>query len=96
MHDFARPVTLFTALNHLDGKVIGRNAERRDHDGWLSFVKLFDRQTAGLELHVIADNARHSQTHRDQAVADQASALSCTSVLTASSWLTSCSASSPT
>ncbi len=58
-HDFVRhgTVTLFAALNYLDGKVISRVAERHDHAEWLSFLKLIDRQTPkGLELHLIADN----------------------------------------
>jgi transposase len=58
-HDFVRhgTVTLFAALNYLDGKIISRVAERHDHGEWLSFLKHIDRQTPkGLELHLIADN----------------------------------------
>jgi transposase len=58
-HDFVRhgTVTLFAALNYLDGKIISRVAERHDHAEWLRFLKQVDRQTpAGLDLHLIADN----------------------------------------
>ena len=58
-HDFVRhgTVTLFAALNYLDGKIISRVAERHDHAEWLTFLKQIDRQTPrGLDLHLIADN----------------------------------------
>jgi transposase len=58
-HDFVRhgTVTLFAALNYLDGKIISRIAERHDHAEWLKFLKHIDRGTPrGLELHLIADN----------------------------------------
>lgn len=58
-HDFVRhgTVTLFAALNYLDGKIISRIAERHDHAEWLKFLKHVDRDTpGGLELHLIADN----------------------------------------
>jgi len=58
-HDFVRhgTVTLFAALNYLDGKIIGRVAERHDHAEWLRFLKQIDRETpSGLHLHLIADN----------------------------------------
>jgi transposase len=58
-HDFVRhgTVTLFAALNYLDGKIISRVAEKHDHAEWLRFLKQVDRQTpAGLDLHLIADN----------------------------------------
>src|SRR5213079_1985422 len=40
-HDFIRhgTVTLFAALNYLDGKIISRVAEKHDHAQWLSFLK---------------------------------------------------------
>jgi transposase len=58
-HDYLRhgTVTLFAALNYLDGKIISRVAERHDHAEWLGFLKQIERQTPkGLELHLIADN----------------------------------------
>jgi transposase len=58
-HDYVRhgTVTLFAALNYLDGKIISRIAEHHDRTEWLSFLKQIDRQTPrGLDLHLIADN----------------------------------------
>src|SRR5437870_577041 len=69
-HDFVRhgTVTLFAALNYLDGKIISRVAERHDHAEWLRFLKQVDRQTpAGLDLHLIADNYG---THKHPLVRD--------------------------
>jgi transposase len=67
-HDFIRhgTVTLFAALNYLDGKIISRIAQRHDHVEWLKFLEHIDRDTpAGLELHLIAD---HYGTHKHPAV----------------------------
>jgi transposase len=58
-HDYVRhgTVTLFAALNYLDGKIISRVAEHHTHTEWLNFLKQIDRQTPeGLDLHLIADN----------------------------------------
>lgn len=69
-HDFVRhgTVTLFAALNYLDGKIISRIAERHDHAEWLNFLKLINRQTPkGLDLHLIADNYG---THKHPEVKD--------------------------
>jgi transposase len=58
-HDYIRhgTVTLFAALNYLDGKIIGHVAAKHDHAEWLRFVKQIDRQTPkSLDLHLIADN----------------------------------------
>ena len=58
-HDYIRhgTLTLFAALNYLDGKLISRIAKRHRHQEWLAFLKTIDRQVpAGLTLHLIADN----------------------------------------
>jgi transposase len=58
-HDDIRhsTLTLFAALNYLDGKLISRIAERHRHQEWLAFLKTIDRETpAGLTIHLIADN----------------------------------------
>jgi transposase len=58
-HDYVRhgTVTLFAALNYLDGKIISRVAPRHDHAEWLRFLEQIDRETPrGLDLHLIADN----------------------------------------
>jgi transposase len=50
-------LTLFAALNYLDGKLISGIAKRHRHREWLAFLKTIDRQSpAGLTLHLIADN----------------------------------------
>jgi transposase len=58
-HDDVRhgTLTLFAALNYLDGRLITRIAKRHRHQEWLAFLKTIDRQThADLDIHLIADN----------------------------------------
>jgi len=58
-HDYVRhgTLTLFAALNYLDGKLITRLAARHRHQEWLAFLKLIDRQSPpDLDIHIIADN----------------------------------------
>src|SRR6266581_5955303 len=58
-HDYVRhgTLTLFAALNYLEGKLITRLAARHRHQEWLAFLKLIDQQTpADLAIHIIADN----------------------------------------
>lgn len=58
-HDYYRhgTVTLFAALNYLDGKIISRTEPRHTHVEWLRFLKQMDRETpAELQLHLIVDN----------------------------------------
>ena len=58
-HDYIRhgTLTLFAALNYLDGKLISRIAKRHRHQEWLAFLKTINRETpAGLAIHLIADN----------------------------------------
>jgi transposase len=58
-HDYIRhgTVTLFAALNYLDGKIISRTEEQHTHEDWLRFLKQIDRETpADLQLHLVADN----------------------------------------
>jgi transposase len=58
-HDYIRhgTVTLFAALNYLDGKLISRIAKRHRHQEWLAFLKTINREVpAGLAIHLIADN----------------------------------------
>jgi transposase len=78
-HDYVRhgTLTLFAALNYLEGKLITRLAARHRHQEWLAFLKLIDQQSsAELDIHIIADNyashqhpqvkkwlARHSRFH---------------------------------
>ncbi|MDF0677373.1 MAG: IS630 family transposase [Nitrospira sp.] len=66
-HDYIRhgTVTLFAALNYLEGKVVSMLAHKHRHQEWLKFLRQIDRETpAGVALHLIADNyATH--THGD-------------------------------
>ena len=58
-HDYKRhgTTTLFTALNTLDGKVIGTCMPRHRHQEWIKFLRLIERETPkGKEIHLIADN----------------------------------------
>ena len=67
-HDYFRhgTVTLFAALNYLDGKVIAHTAEKHTHRQWLSFLRTIDRETPpDLALHLILDNYG---THKHPAV----------------------------
>src|SRR5438874_10202570 len=58
-HDYVRhgTLTLFAALNYLEGKLITRIAQRHRHQEWLAFLKIIDGETPpGLDIHLIADN----------------------------------------
>ena len=58
-HDYIRhgTLTLFAALNYLEGKLITRIAQRHRHQEWLAFLKIIDGETPpGLDIHLIADN----------------------------------------
>lgn len=69
-HDYRRhgTVTLFAALNYLDGKLIQRTEQRHTHVEWLRFLKQIDRETpAELEIHVVLDNYathKHAEVQR--------------------------------
>lgn len=67
-HDYKRhgTITLFAALNYLDGKLITRTEERHTHVEWLRFLKQIHRETPkDLDLHLIVDNYG---THKEQSV----------------------------
>ena len=67
-HDYHRhgTITLFAAMNYLDGKLIQRLEARHTHVEWLRFLKQIDRETPeGLAIHVIADNYA---THKHEKV----------------------------
>ena len=50
-------MTLFAALNSLEGKVLTPTAPKHTHRQWLDFLKQIDRETPpGLALHLIVDN----------------------------------------
>jgi len=67
-HDYYRhgTITLFAALNYLEGKILGQTAARHRHQEWLRFLKKLDAETpAELTLHLILDNY---STHKHQKV----------------------------
>lgn len=67
-HDYTRhgTVTLFAALNYLDGRILSTTAPKHTHVEWLAFLKKLHRQTpADLTLHLIVDNY---STHKHAAV----------------------------
>lgn len=58
-HDYKRngTTTLFTALNTLDGTVIGACMPQHRHQEWIKFLRLIDREAPpGKDIHLIADN----------------------------------------
>jgi transposase len=58
-HDSKRhgTITLFAALNYLEGKLITRTEAHHTHVEWLRFLKQIDREAPkSLQVHVIADN----------------------------------------
>jgi transposase len=58
-HDYIRhgTVTLFAALNYLDGKVLSTTAPKHTHVEWLAFLQKIHRKTPPeLALHLIVDN----------------------------------------
>ena len=58
-HDYTRPgaVTLFAALNYLEGKILHQSAPRHRHQEWLQFLRHLDAETPpDLDLHLILDN----------------------------------------
>jgi transposase len=67
-HDYTRhgTITLFAALNYLDGKILSRTETRHTHVEWLRFLKQIDRETPrDLQLHLIVDNYA---THKHEKV----------------------------
>ena len=58
-HDYYRhgSITMFAALNYLNGKILAERASRHRHQEWLVFLKGIDTEVpADLEVHLILDN----------------------------------------
>lgn len=58
-HDYYRngTVTLFAALNYLNGKVLAQSAARHRHQEWLKFLQQIEAEAPeGVEIHLILDN----------------------------------------
>ena len=69
-HDYKRhgTITLFAALNYLEGKLITPTECKHTHVEWLRFLKQIHRETPkDLAIHVIADNYA---THKHAKVKD--------------------------
>ena len=69
-HDYRRhgTITLFAALNYLDGKLISRTEVQHTHIEWLRFLKQIDRETPpSVDLHLIVDNYCTHKDHRVRA-----------------------------
>ncbi len=67
-HDYIRhgTLTLFAALNYLEGKLTTALARKHRHQEWLAFLRRIDRETPqDFDLHLILDNYA---THKHQAV----------------------------
>ncbi len=58
-HDYYRhgTVTLFAALNYLNGKILAERAPRHRHQEWLKFLQVIEQAApAGVDVHLILDN----------------------------------------
>src|SRR6266576_5372182 len=58
-HDYYRhgTLTLFAALNYLEGKVLAHSTQRHRHQEWIQFLKTIDQEVpAHLQIHLILDN----------------------------------------
>jgi transposase len=66
-HDYYRhgTLTLFAALNYLEGKLVARTEVQHTHVEWLRFLKQIDREIPkDLTLHLIMDNyCTHKETN---------------------------------
>ena len=67
-HDYKRhgTITLFAALNYLEGNIINRTENQHTHVEWLRFLKQINRETPNdVDIHIIADNY---STHKHEKV----------------------------
>jgi transposase len=89
-HDYKRhgTTTLFTALNTLDGKVIGTCMPRHRHQEWIKFLRLIDRETPkSQEIHLIADNYATHKHPKVQAWLERHARFTIHFTPTSASWL---------
>ena len=89
-HDYTRhgTVTLFAALDALEGKLIARTETRHTHVEWLRFLKQIDREAPkGLDLHLIADNYATHKHPKVRAWLDRHRRIKMHFTPTSSSWL---------
>lgn len=89
-HDYTRhgTVTLFAALNYLEGKILHQSATRHRHQEWLGFLRHLDEQTPpDLDLHLILDNYATHKHAKVRAWLDRHPRFHLHFTPTASSWL---------
>ncbi len=89
-HDYIRhgTITLFAALNYLEGKVLSRTELRHTHIEWLRFLKQIDRETPrDCDVHLIVDNYCTHKHERVRHWLHQHPRFHCHFTPTGSSWL---------
>ena len=89
-HDYKRhgTITLFAALNYLDGKLISRTEQRHTHVEWLRFLKQIERETPkSLAIHLIVDNYSTDKHERVRRWVDRHPRIHYHFTPTGSSWL---------
>jgi transposase len=89
-HDYTRhgTVTLFAALNALEGKLISRTEARHTHVEWLRFLKQIDRETPeDLDIHLIQDNYATHKHPKVKAWLKRHPRFKCHFTPTSSSWM---------
>jgi transposase len=89
-HDYKRhgTVTLFAALDYLEGKLISRTEQRHTHVEWLRFLKQIEREVpAGLAIHLIIDNYATHKHAKVRAWLDKRPRFKVHFTPTGSSWL---------
>lgn len=89
-HDYVRhgTTTLFSALELLEGRVIGMCAQRHRHQEWLKFLRKIDAETPPeLDLHLIVDNYATHKHPKVQAWLTRHPRFQMHFIPTSSSWL---------
>jgi transposase len=89
-HDYKRngTTTLFTALNTLDGTVIGTCMPQHRHQEWIKFLRLIDHKTPkDKDIHLIADNYATHKHPEVQAWLERHSRFTVHFTPTSASWL---------
>lgn len=89
-HDYKRhgTTTLFTALNTLDGTVIGTCMPRHRHQEWIKFLRLIDRETPkNKAIHLIVDNYATHKHPKVQAWLERHPRFTVHFTPTSASWL---------
>src|ERR1700728_4423550 len=89
-HDYYRhgTLTLFAALDYLEGKVLAHSTQRHRHQEWIQFLKTIDNEVpANLEIHLILDNYATHKTPQVKRWLKRHSRFHLHFTPTSSSWL---------